>query len=94
MPVAGEQEEQRVTAELEEAAARGVGEREQPPKQVSTASVTSSAPSLPCRARRSDIFVNPEMSTKSSEPSTVATPGLDDSTSSLARAQSRVSRGT
>ncbi len=40
-------------------------------KQVPIASVTSSAPTFPWRARRSDIFVNPEMSTNSSDPSTV-----------------------
>ena len=32
-------------------------------------SVTSSAPTLPCRARRSDILVNPETSTNTIEPS-------------------------
>ena len=41
-------------------------------------SVTSSAPTLPWRASRSDIFVNPEMSTKTTEPSSSRTvvPGV------------------
>ena len=36
---------------------------------ASRTSVTSSAPTLPWRAKRSDIFVNPEMSTRTRDPS-------------------------
>ena len=52
-------------------------------------SETSSAPTLPCLARRSDIFVNPETSTNTVEPS-ISRP----STSGVDRGQSSTSRGT
>src|SRR5690349_770684 len=52
-------------------------------------SVTSSAPARPRLERRSDIAVNPEMSTKARVPSTSC-----HVISALSRSQSSVSRGT
>ena len=49
--------------------------------------VTVSAPALPNRARRSDMRVNPEMSTKTTEPSNSrwSAPGLSSSHSLTTR---------
>ena len=86
----GEQEQQRVAAELEQAAAGLVGDRRAAAvKHPPMTSTTSSAPTLPWRASRSDSFVNPEMSTKSKEPSTTC-----HRRSRASVAQSRTSRGT
>ena len=71
MERAVEQEEQRVAAPLEQARlpSRRLrrGARVNTPSSVSR---MSSAPILPCRARRSVSAVKPEMSTNTSEPST------------------------
>ena len=51
------------------------------PKTEARTSVTSSAPTFPLRARRSDIFVKPEMSTNTSVPSISRTVSFGDSAS-------------
>ena len=89
--VALEEQQQRVAAELQQAAAVGVGDVEQRARSsVPIASASCSAPSRPARASRSDSVVKPEMSTNTSDPSIVRT----DRTAGVDRGIDRGRRGT
>jgi hypothetical protein len=67
--LAGEEQQERVAAELEQAAAPAYATSSRRANTRFITSVTSSAPTLPFCASRSDMAVKPEMSTKTSVPS-------------------------
>ncbi len=87
--VAVVEQQQRVAAELEQAAALAYATASSAAKVAFITSVTSSAPARPRLERRSDIAVKPEMSMNASVPSTSRQCPLG-----LSRSHSRVSRGT
>ena len=66
-----EPQEQRVAAELEQAAAVLVGDLRIDSKLPPITSVICSAPSRPLRASCSDNWVNPEISTNAAVPSAI-----------------------